>query len=293
MDAIKYGGQPAKLNMQKNLQPTYATKVTELRSNGLTSLGVIKQKKTFVDPKLNKETFLYLINQGISFDKEILLDEKFYTTELKNINLFNFMIGADPAQIQEVYEYGLLRSVYISPNLKEIQFFHEELKKAIKHFRTHCAKKPDAEIYLKIKSTLPVFGESTTNPYHLIKIGISNGARIKASKTKTSRTTETSVAVKESMALIIKDIDSIKSEEKLFINYQDHHVLLYSKGAKPLEDKGVKVFKSFGDKIQKSYQQQQVAQVGESSTSTRSSIIELETSSMTNKNLETKSSKSI
>lgn len=170
--------------------------------------------------------------------EEELLDEKFFTKPGKKLNLFNFIKGADPEQVYEAFQNGLVRLIYPSQNLKEVRQFPKEIYRAIKKFRTKVLKN-DKDIFLKVQSSIPIWGdedEVICQPFHIIQIGISSGEKCTPSVPAPCHLNKVDFrqfGLKKLEEFLHKAF-SFTKDDKVFVNQIGINFLIFSQSLKQL-----------------------------------------------------------
>ncbi|AAW56090.1 inclusion body matrix protein [Horseradish latent virus] len=237
---------------------TFAKAVTSpKKSTQWITLGTKKPKKDpepkeiAFQPEITIEDFQYLYDLGRKYDGEG--DTTFFTTDKKNISMFNFLKNADPQMISECFQAGLIKTIYPSANLQEIKYLPKKIKDAVKKYRTNCIKNTEKDIFLKIKSTIPVWSATGLlhKPKYMIEIGVSGKVRPEESKSM-----ESTIQKEELMDLAVLKaqtfIDSlmkINQREKIFVNMVDYETLVYSKNLKKTTQEDRSVINKFQQKL--------------------------------------------
>lgn len=109
--------------------------------------------------------------------------EHVFTEDKMTKSLYNFCPGADPRLVNLAFSAGLIKNIYPSANLQEINLFTEGMKKAIKTFRKKIAAAKDANIYIECTSALPDWYQGKSFPaLHILEIGIAKIRNVQPSK---------------------------------------------------------------------------------------------------------------
>ncbi|QED42846.1 putative inclusion body protein [Isatis caulimovirus A] len=206
-------------------------------------------KETSFQPELSRDSFLYLHDLGRKFNGDG--DDTVFTTDKKNISMFNFLKKADPQMVYECFQAGLIKTIYPSQNLQEIKYLPKKIKDAVKRFRTNCIKNTEKDIFLKIKSTIPVWSSEGLlhKPKYLIEIGISRKVQPEQSKTMENTIGEDELV---DLAVVtaqqfIESLMKISEKDKIFVNMVDYETMVYSKNLKKTtieDEKAIEVFQT-------------------------------------------------
>ncbi|ACB69774.1 inclusion body/transactivation factor [Eupatorium vein clearing virus] len=250
------------------LKPSYADvaskKINDINKKKV--LGSLPQKKV-EEPKddesvqgfeatLEMQDFIYLRDMARSANKKSILEGKFFTTDKKDISMFNFVPGANPELVYEAFCYGLVSQIYPAENLLELRSFPNDLVKAVKQFRKKITSKPNALIYLKITSSIPTWDESyqlLSLPVRIIEIGLCKKANYHDSiQQKDDGENDLHKLAADRYSKVLDKAHSFYQESKVFVNFTDEYVLMYSKTNKVIpEDHAIKIRK-YQDGITKS-----------------------------------------
>ncbi|GLT94013.1 hypothetical protein SLE2022_117760 [Rubroshorea leprosula] len=83
----------------------------------------------------------------------------------------NFMRGANPKAIKELFNYGFLNCIYLSKDNEEVSELPKVIRQGVKDFKT--GTKAQGVVFVKIYSTTPEWEKSQYFPYHhIVQIGI-------------------------------------------------------------------------------------------------------------------------
>ncbi|GLT98841.1 hypothetical protein SLE2022_163180 [Rubroshorea leprosula] len=83
----------------------------------------------------------------------------------------NFMQGANPKAIKELFNYGFLNRIYLSKDNEEVSELPEVIRQRVKDFKT--GTKAQGVVFVKIYSAAPEWEKSQFLPnHHIVKIGI-------------------------------------------------------------------------------------------------------------------------
>lgn len=192
------------------------------------------------EEKLCIRGFEYWYLEARAASENKLVEERFFTTDNANLSYFNFLKNANPDQVYEAFRYGLVKMIYPSTNLQEIRSFPKGLINAIKKFRVKTSKsegKADRDIYIKVLSSIPAFNEDGImlhEPHHIIQIGFSKGEKYTPSRVMPSRVEKKDLAelAKVKFSNLLDKAFEFKDEDRLFVNYVDERILLFSKNSK-------------------------------------------------------------
>ncbi|KAJ9535106.1 LOW QUALITY PROTEIN: hypothetical protein OSB04_un001816 [Centaurea solstitialis] len=170
------------INGSEGLKPTFAKSLTKEKSSKVILGSTPKIQHPVVkledmedyDLESSYSGFDYMYKKGRESTALDFVDERFYTSDKRNISYFNFFPNADPLFILEAYHYGLLSMVYPSNSLLEISKFPKEFRDAIKAYKKKCLKGLEKEIYLNFQSTV-MFWDEDEQPiqtYNYVQIGV-------------------------------------------------------------------------------------------------------------------------
>nr|BAO53464.1 inclusion body protein [Cauliflower mosaic virus] len=208
-------------------------------------------KEVSFEPEISMSDFLYLYDLGRMFDGDG--DNTVFTTDNESISLFNFRKNADPQMIRETFQAGLIRTIYPSANLQEIKYLPKKIKDAVKKFRTNCIKNTEKDIFLKIRSTIPVWTIEGLlhRPRHVIEIGVSKKVVPKESKAMQSKIQMedlTELATKTGEQFI-QSLLKLNEKNKIFVNMVEHDVLVYSKNLKETTAEDQRAIETFQKRV--------------------------------------------
>lgn len=206
-----------------------------------------KEAKEEENDKLSLAGFEYWYTTARNASEKQLIEEHYFTTDNVNLSYYNFLKNSNPEQVFEAFQYGLVKMIYPSYNLQELKAFPKAFVSAIKKFRQNCLK-TEKDIYIKVLSSIPVFnGEFVYVPQHIVQIGISNGEKYVPSKVMecTIDKEDLHLLAKNKLGVLLDRAFSFSEEEKIFINYNDDKILLFSKNIKPMGKDDVKRIFSF------------------------------------------------
>ena len=221
-------------------------------------LGSIPYKKQEpsddgLPPIIRISDFEYIFKLAKTAGESAFVESRYFTTDKKNISLFNFCKNADPEFVFEAFQLGLIDTIYPSKNLLEISHFPKEIKKAIKNYRTKCLNNSDKDIFIKIKSSIPVWRHEAQihSPKHLIQIGVCKEEHYhpsKVMKDEVSREDYFKLGVIQ-YEKMINSLFEFNDQSKVFVNYCSPQYLIYSKSLRPISEEDGKQILIFRDKI--------------------------------------------
>nr|BCW03862.1 inclusion body protein [Cauliflower mosaic virus] len=208
-------------------------------------------KEVSFDQETTMDDFLYLYDLGRRFDGEG--DDTVFTTDNESISLFNFRKNANPEMIREAYNAGLIRTIYPSNNLQEIKYLPKKVKDAVKKFRTNCIKNTEKDIFLKIKSTIPVWQDQGLlhKPKHVIEIGVSKKIVPKESKAMESKDHSEDLIelATKTGEQFIQSLLRLNDKKKIFVNLVEHDTLVYSKNTKETVSEDQRAIETFQQRV--------------------------------------------
>ncbi|QED42830.1 inclusion body matrix protein [Silene caulimovirus A] len=203
--------------------------------------------------------FLYISNYARRLDPEGFLVDHAFTSDGKEISYLNFDKNASPEAISEAFRAGIIKNIYPSNNLQEIKLLPEGLRKAVKQFRTKCLKNGDGEIFIKIKSSLPVWDnieEGFTDlivspPFYLIQVGISKGVMYSPSTVMDTPITRSNVQKLTELSAVefCKKVQQFVKQEKIFVIYLQDNMLIYSTSPKKSSEEDKKAINAFSNQV--------------------------------------------
>nr|ABY66574.1 inclusion body protein [Cauliflower mosaic virus] len=208
-------------------------------------------KEISFDPEITIDDFLYLYDLVRKFDGEG--DDTMFTTDNEKISLFNFRKNANPQMVREAYAAGLIKTIYPSNNLQEIKYLPKKVKDAVKRFRTNCIKNTEKDIFLKIRSTIPVWTIQGLlhKPRQVIEIGVSKKVvptESKAMESKIQIEDLTELAVKTGEQFI-QSLLRLNDKKKIFVNMVEHDTLVYSKNIKDTVSEDQRAIETFQQRV--------------------------------------------
>lgn len=219
------------------IKPTYQSVLAKAK-NKKTILGSIPVQKLeenlAEDENLVYEpeytTFDYIYKLGRRATEQTFVEEKFFTTDKKNVSYFSCYPNSHPELVFEAYKFGLLSVIYPSKNLLEISKFSEHFRKAIKTYRTRYAKEKD--IFLKFHSSIISWNQKdeAIHPITLIQLGI-----VKEKDYSPSQVSPCSVQKEDlhelavqKLITIAEKLFAINGEAKIKVNYCSSNCLMTS-----------------------------------------------------------------
>jgi len=201
--------------------------------------------------------FEYWYLEGRRASESKLIEERFFTTDNANVSYFNFLKNSHPDQVYEAFRYGLVRMIYPSNNLQELKSFPKGFVNAIKKFRIKTSKdsgKTDRDVFVKVLSSIPAFDESGVmlhEPHHVIQIGFSKGEKYSPSKVMPSRVEKKDFPelAKVKFSNLLDKVYDFQDEDRIFVNYTDSRILLFSKGSKPIGKEDIRCILQFQQQV--------------------------------------------
>lgn len=194
-----------------------------------------KETITEDDEDLCLAGFEYWYSAARNASEEQLTKEHYFTTDNANLSYYNYLKNSNPVQVYESFQYGLVKMIYPSYNLQELKAFPKAFISAIKKFRQNCLK-ADQDIYVKVNSSIPVFrgNQLVYRPHHIIQVGISKGEKYSPSKIMscTVEVEDLQILAKQKYGALLDKAFSFKDENKIFCNFSDARILLFSKNNK-------------------------------------------------------------
>ncbi|XP_076916018.1 uncharacterized protein LOC143575529 [Bidens hawaiensis] len=152
-------------------------------------------------------------------------------------SLYNFCPGADPHLVNLAFSAELIKNIYPSANLQEINLFTEGMKKAIKTFRKKIAAAKDANIYLECTSALPNWYQERNFPaLHVLEVGIAKTRNVQPSKIMSEQEDVSNwVSIRVNGYLkILKTLQQITVGSFKKINYCSQNGVIISYSGTPL-----------------------------------------------------------
>ncbi|KAJ9562266.1 hypothetical protein OSB04_007426 [Centaurea solstitialis] len=249
------------INGSEGLKPTFAKSLTKEKSSKVILGSTPKIQHPVVkledmedyDLESSYSGFDYMYKKGRESTALDFVDERFYTSDKRNISYFNFFPNADPLFILEAYHYGLLSMVYPSNSLLEISKFPKEFRDAIKAYKKKCLKGLEKEIYLNFQSTV-MFWDEDEQPiqtYNYVQIGVikekiySPGQAMKA----TLEEKDLQEIAEQKLLILINRIFDISKEDKLKVNLATPYCLMTSFSPKPISDEDFSKIQLFKEQL--------------------------------------------
>ncbi|GLT35377.1 hypothetical protein SLA2020_098360 [Shorea laevis] len=85
--------------------------------------------------------------------------------------IINFMQGANPKAIKELFNYDFVNCIYLSKDNEEVAELPEVIRQGVKDFKT--GTKAQGVVFVKIYSAAPEWEKSKYFPsHHIVQIGI-------------------------------------------------------------------------------------------------------------------------
>ncbi|KAD4179633.1 hypothetical protein E3N88_28224 [Mikania micrantha] len=139
----------------------------------------IEDEKDFI----SLDEFRIVWSKARSLSQDEFEIKHLYTEDKATKSLIICCPGSNPEMVSLAFSTGLIKFIYLSPNLLEISLFPEGMKKASKNFRKKIAAARDANIYIKCTFTLPDLFQRRSYPsYHHLEIGIAKTRTVSPSK---------------------------------------------------------------------------------------------------------------
>jgi hypothetical protein len=170
----------------------------------------------------------------------------FYMVDRKNYGVKAVLLPGTPATLAfNLFQFGLIDNMYLSPNLDELSLFPHYLKEAVQMYKKNVSK--DRGIFLKYFSAYPDFITKQTAK-HLIYIGISNNSYpLKDEPTEITYDEEqiTSVLINQ-LASIFFQCQNIGKDSHIKALYKGKNTLLLSKTAgKVIKERDMQLLSGF------------------------------------------------
>lgn len=234
----------------------------------LTSLGKVPEVSKFTISfrddiersklrSINEDQFRSIYNKilsedGTSYEKDWYFQSSHKVTKAK----YNFREGANPDLIYRVFYCGLIDTIYPGEDLKELDRFPQNMRRAIQRFKERIIRLNE-QIFIKCISTTahwdqnPVNGEDIFfEPYHVIRIGKSSKKRLMVDGPKVipkfdGTREEISDMAGATAVELIKEVAWIKRHGEIFINFDTSKILMYSLSSKKTSDRDVEKIDGF------------------------------------------------
>ncbi|GLT96754.1 hypothetical protein SLE2022_143570 [Rubroshorea leprosula] len=85
--------------------------------------------------------------------------------------IINFMQGANPKAIKELFNYDFVNYIYLSKDNEEVSKLPEVIRQGMEDFKT--GTKAQGVVFVKIYSVAPEWEKSKYSPsHHIVQIGI-------------------------------------------------------------------------------------------------------------------------
>ncbi|AAM53129.1 ORFVI [Mirabilis mosaic virus] len=212
-----------------------------------------EEKKEDHFPKVSFEQFISLWRKARDTVPEDYVKEQYWTDDKNSRSLFIFGPNADPVLVFAAFNAGLIKTIYPSGNLQEIKEFPSEFKKAVKTFRSKIAKAKDANIFIRVTSSLPDWEkEEDYQGYHFLEIGLAQEREFRPSERMedSENLHQQIIQVRiNGLINILTAMGKIDEKSKTKINYAHQHVLITSYCGTPISSTDINILSSFEDKI--------------------------------------------
>jgi hypothetical protein len=162
--------------------------------------------------------------------------EHFYSSDSEIYgSKWNSLPKAHPPTVYRYFKAGLMKNIYPSPNLQELEDFPFQLLNAIKQYKEKAS--PERDIFLNIiSSTMDWDERKTYEPYMIIKMGrvppnfVITDVPVK--KETTASEEEFMYERINNLRQVFYEIRKMNKDSEKRINYRNRHILLlsYKKG---------------------------------------------------------------
>lgn len=200
--------------------------------------------------KLTIDVFERLLDMLINFNSSSI-SRGFYPTKSESGLKAVLLPEAEPKIVQEFFDAGLAKTIFLSPDLREIKEFSVKFQRAVQMFKKNVSKEKD--LCLRVKSILPWLedGKIVLEPIHVVLIQTYNKNQSFPSRLKKPEIPtyidflNGAKEVYKKLVEVTRQPPEGKERPPFFLNFKGEKVILLSSSKLPIKEEGVKEIRKF------------------------------------------------